>query len=465
MSNIDYKLWPNAGGTLGENKVKIPTGTKNDPWPAGDALVGNFVYNKDGKLTGFVDTKALSLQRNYIKEQLADEENLLIKTDAVDITLPYDYVDLYLYNIQESTTEPTVNITYTHELPDSINNGELPPRTIKYRKYTMDDFDELDYLESSGTQNICIQTPNLTKTNRQIKQTVTMQFVSENNPNPKGQFGFIPRNGQAWFFGVETETNNSTSYVSASSAKINIIDVYEKHTITFTTQRADVTDDKPYQYISKSNLKIGNGNIGEINGEIVNDGEIGDVSYSPHVGGVTSSSPKNTTTGVDEEKYWKFGLFKCASVNRNPHEYPFKEGASGSVKIYSCEFEISAGDDTDGYVSKKYKLVPVLRKSDGTPGLFDIVNNFFYENVGDGTFGYRITGNTDPVAPKDDNPSTFSLRDPYYVAPSGVYAKLIAENTLEIVADTEEVQGDDWVHFANVSEAYSHFNIVLPIVE
>lgn len=177
MSNIDYTLWPNTdiNTPLGQIKVQIPTGTENDPWPAGDALVGNFVYNKDGKLTGFVDTKALSLQRekDYILEQ-KENSDLLLNTDAVDITLPYDYVDLYLYNIQESTTEPTVNITYTHELPDSITNGELPPRTIKYRKYTMNDFDKLDYLESSGTQNICIQTPNLTKTNRQIKQTVTM---------------------------------------------------------------------------------------------------------------------------------------------------------------------------------------------------------------------------------------------------------------------------------------------------
>ena len=176
MSNIDYKLWPNTdiNTPLGQIKVQIPTGTKNDPWPTGDALVGNFVYNKDGILTGFVDTKALSLQRNYIEEQKNDSD-LLIKTDAVEITIPYDYVDLYLYNIQESTdTEPTVNITYTSKSPEYSKDGKLPARTIKYRKYTDADFYKLDYLESSGTQNICIQTPNLTKTNRQIKQTVTM---------------------------------------------------------------------------------------------------------------------------------------------------------------------------------------------------------------------------------------------------------------------------------------------------
>lgn len=237
------------------------------------------------------------------------------------------------------------------------------------------------------------------------------------------------------------------SYVSAAEAKININDdnVYDKHTITFTTQKRNIETSNPTDYASKSELTIENENNDTI--EKVND-------YG-HVAATTSSSPK-------DENYWKFGLFKCASVYRANNT---SEAPAANVKIYSCEFEIGGGDDTDGYVSKKYKLVPVLRKSDKTPGLFDIVNNFFYENVGSGTFGYRITGNTDPVAPKDDNPSTFSLRDPYYVAPSGVYAKLIAENELEIVADTEEVQGDDWVHFANVSEAYSHFNIVLPIVE
>ena len=72
--NIDYTLWPNADGTLGQNKVAIPDGV-NTFWPEGDALVGNFVY-KDGKLVGFVDTKALTVN------------------NSKSTTFPYDYVNI-----------------------------------------------------------------------------------------------------------------------------------------------------------------------------------------------------------------------------------------------------------------------------------------------------------------------------------------------------------------------------------
>ena len=89
MSNIlDNSIWPNSGGKLGEIKVQIPTGTADDPWPTGDALVGNFVYD-DGDLVGFVDTKALILN------------------DGATTTIDYDYVRISLPNISEG--ELTIN--------------------------------------------------------------------------------------------------------------------------------------------------------------------------------------------------------------------------------------------------------------------------------------------------------------------------------------------------------------------
>ena len=76
--NIDYRLWPNAGGTLGQNKVQIPDGVTTF-WPEGDALVRNFVY-KDGKLAGFVDTKALTVN---------ESKSTIINYDYFDIELPF----------------------------------------------------------------------------------------------------------------------------------------------------------------------------------------------------------------------------------------------------------------------------------------------------------------------------------------------------------------------------------------
>ena len=77
-SNLQNSIWPNEGGTLGQIKVQIPDGVTT-PWPTGDALVGNFVYDK-GKLVGFVDTKALTVN---------ESKSTVINYDYFDIELPF----------------------------------------------------------------------------------------------------------------------------------------------------------------------------------------------------------------------------------------------------------------------------------------------------------------------------------------------------------------------------------------
>ena len=99
------------------------------------------------------------------------------------------------------------------------------------------------------------------------------------------------------------------------------------------------------------------------------------------------------------------------------------------------------------------ELTPVLRNSDGVAGMWDKVSKQFFENAGTGSFGYRIKRTGETVAP-------MSLRDPYYVPPSGVYARKVGENELEVIADTEETTGDGWEWFASTAEAYEYFGIV-----
>ena len=65
---INYDLW----NTTGES-ITIPTNAED--WPAGDALVGNFVYNQ-GKLAGFIKTSAL------------------VANSSKSTTFPYDYVNI-----------------------------------------------------------------------------------------------------------------------------------------------------------------------------------------------------------------------------------------------------------------------------------------------------------------------------------------------------------------------------------
>lgn len=96
-------------------------------------------------------------------------------------------------------------------------------------------------------------------------------------------------------------------------------------------------------------------------------------------------------------------------------------------------------------------LAPVL-DADGTPCMFDKISRTCFYNAGSGSFGYRVKTTGATSAP-------MSLRDPYYTAPSGIYARPSGENQLEILADTEAPPVDGWEWFANTGEAYEHFGI------
>ena len=78
ITTLQNSIWPNTDGNLGNIKVQIPDGV-DIKWPDGDALIGNFVY-KEGKLVGFVDTKALTVN---------DSKTTTINYDYTDIELPF----------------------------------------------------------------------------------------------------------------------------------------------------------------------------------------------------------------------------------------------------------------------------------------------------------------------------------------------------------------------------------------
>lgn len=131
-SNLQNSIWPNANGNLGEIKVQIPTGTADDPWPTGDALVGNFVH-QNGKLVGLVDTKAL------------------IANDSKSTTFPYEYVNISLPSIAEG------EMTYNYDqctyvvLDGKVIKGDIPTDEeleIITKKYagckTVDDIKAVD---------------------------------------------------------------------------------------------------------------------------------------------------------------------------------------------------------------------------------------------------------------------------------------------------------------------------------
>lgn len=88
-TTLQNSIWPNTDGNLGNIKVEIPDGV-TIPWPTGDALVHNFVFNK-GNLVGLVDTKAL------------------IANSSKTTTFPYEYVNISLPSIADG------EMTYNHD--------------------------------------------------------------------------------------------------------------------------------------------------------------------------------------------------------------------------------------------------------------------------------------------------------------------------------------------------------------
>lgn len=139
------------------------------------------------------------------------------------------------------------------------------------------------------------------------------------------------------------------------------------------------------------------------------------------------------------------GIVSSDSLNPT-NAYRLFAGGAESHRLYTATIT-----DADGKTA--LDLIPVLN-ADGTPCMYDKVSKKCFYNAGTGSFGYRLKGAVSDIM-------QLELDDPYYTAPSGVWAKLIDENTLDIITaldpTVDESQG--YKLFANVGEAYQYFNI------
>lgn len=175
--------------------------------------------------------------------------------------------------------------------------------------------------------------------------------------------------------------------------------------------------------------------IKQIHGFVVVEGQssfVVDGVSTPLSGLNTWTVNANNTDGISHFLFW-------ANVSNSATRL-----GKAIASIYSFSIQ-----DVEG--NTVLDFVPVLN-AEGVPGMFDRVSKQFFENIGTGSFGYRIKRTGETSAP-------MSLRDPWRVAPSGVYARPTGDKELEVLADTEETTGDGWEWFANTAEAYEHFGI------
>lgn len=145
-------------------------------------------------------------------------------------------------------------------------------------------------------------------------------------------------------------------------------------------------------------------------------------------------------TGIQEQTF--FSVMPC---------YLFGSVGNGALTCFVMRMYSFSVKENDVLL---LNLIPALRKSDGVPGMWDTVRKQFFENAGTGVFGYRIKRTGETVAP-------MSLRDPWRVAPSGVYGRLV-DGQIEVVADTEAVTGDGWEWYATVADAYDGLGVAMP---
>ena len=127
-TTLQNSIWPNDDGNLGNIKVQIPDGV-NVKWPEGDALLGNCVY-QNGKLVGFVDTKALTVN------------------SSGSTTINYDYVNIELPFAEDAMTinrGPRSKYLFIKFNDKEVEEGGSVIVTLKYKGCkTVDDVKAVD---------------------------------------------------------------------------------------------------------------------------------------------------------------------------------------------------------------------------------------------------------------------------------------------------------------------------------
>ena len=267
---------------------------------------------------------------------------------------------------------------------------------IEYDDIPMD-YTLLEYLESSGTQNIAVPAPYLETTKERWNVETDMQFLTvPTTDTTSAKFGFNNRGGLSWGLYY-----NNTIGVSKTLTgyQISVDEPLNRYIIVYSTKAISA---------DRWNITLA------VNGKKIS---------------------RNADNGAVPTEY-KYGIFKTFYESTASNTKP--------IRVWSCKCWCD---------SVSYDLVPML-DADDFPGMWDKVNKQFFKNSGTGSFGYRVKVTGIVVIPLD-------LDDPYYTAPSGVWAKLIDENTLDIITaldpTVDESQG--YKLFANVGDAYQYFNI------
>ena len=197
---------------------------------------------------------------------------------------------------------------------------------IQYREEEIPaGYAKVSFLESSGTQNICVQAPNLFETAETWNVETDCQFLS----GDEARIGFINRGGLMWgMYNGNIGTASGFAVLDVSATDRNIA--------TWTTK---------YRFTNKD----------------------GSTSWALSIEALGQRKTYNGGNGKLPST-WEYGEFKLVKESNASISMP--------LRIWSCKCWCN---------SVNYDLIPVIN-TDGEPGMWDRVNKQFYANAGTGQF-------------------------------------------------------------------------------
>ena len=203
-------------------------------------------------------------------------------------------------------------------------------------------YTRVNYLESTGIENIKLPTPNLYETHELFTVVTDCQFLSEN----KTRMGFIARGGLSW--GTDYTKNRNGRLVAGSSGSPFLLDVFgrNRNVVTYSTTYYFTEDGTPHP----SDTPTGNTTWTQT------------ISVGDKKSGGGNGNGKLPDT-------WDYGVF-LVSYEATTVSYP--------VRIWSCKCWCD---------SVSYDLIPCL-DDNGRPCMFDRVSRKTFYNSGTGEFLY-----------------------------------------------------------------------------
>lgn len=319
-------------GTIIKNLGELPFTPQYDIWMFGINQGGSHAYNFKGRIYRAKISEGSEVVRDFVPAYDTEQQRPCMY-DLVDGRAYYNAgTGEFNYPLVSQETNYT-GFCQLGVIGNRLGTGEdgLPPT-----------YKRVNYLQSTGIENIKLPTPNLYETHELFTVVTDCQFLSEN----KTRMGFIARGGLSW--GTDYNNGRNGRLIAGGSGSPFLLDVFgrDRNVVTYSTTYYLTADGKPHPH----------------------DTPTGNTTWTQTI----SVGDKKTGGGNGNGKLpdtWDYGVFSV-SYEATTVSYP--------VRIWSCKCWCD---------SVSYDLIPCL-DDNGRPCMFDRVSRKPFYNSGTGEFLY-----------------------------------------------------------------------------